>query len=55
MAKTVAHVCILVADIDKAIEDYRKIFGRISPELLERPAVKQIRWADDEKYVTAFF
>ena len=55
MAKTVAHLCILVADIDKAIEDYRKIFGRISPELLERPVVKQVRWADDEKYVTAFF
>jgi len=55
MAKTVAHICILVADIDRAIEDYRRIFSRVSPELLEREVVKQERWAEDEKYVTAFF
>ena len=55
MAKTVAHICILVADIDKAIEDYRKIFSRVSPELLEREVVKQERWAGDERYITAFF
>ena len=55
MAKTVAHICILVADIDRAIEDYRKLFGRVSPELLEREVVKQVRWAEDEKYITAFF
>ena len=55
MAKTVAHICILVADIDKAIEDYRKVFSTVCPELLEREVVKQVRWAEDEKYVTAFF
>jgi len=55
MGKTVAHICILVADIDRAIEDYRKIFGAVCPELLEREVVKQVRWAEDEKYVTAFF
>jgi methylmalonyl-CoA/ethylmalonyl-CoA epimerase len=55
MAKTVAHICILVADIDRAIEDYRKILSRVSPGLLERQVVKQERWAEDEKYITAFF
>jgi methylmalonyl-CoA/ethylmalonyl-CoA epimerase len=55
MAKTVAHLCILVADIDRAIEQYRRIFSAICPELLERDVVKQERWAGDEKYVTAFF
>jgi len=55
MTKTVAHVCILVWDIDKAIEDYTKMLGGISPELVERPVLKQVRWADDEKYITAFF
>ena len=30
MAKTVAHICILVADIDRAIADYKKIFAVVS-------------------------
>lgn len=55
MAKTVAHICILVADIDQAIENYRKILNRISPELAERRVVRQERWTEDEKYITAFF
>jgi len=55
MAKTIAHICILVADIEKAIEDYRRIFGRVSPGLLEREVVSQVRWAGGEKYITAFF
>jgi len=55
MAKTVAHICILVADIDKAIEDYKKMFSSISHELVEREVVKQVRWAENEKYITAFF
>lgn len=55
MAKTVAHICILVADIDRAIADYKKIFAVVSPGLVERKVVKQERWAENEKYVTAFF
>jgi len=55
MAKTVAHICILVADIDRAIQDYSRILGRVSPGLLERKVVKQERWAGAEKYLTAFF
>ncbi|MBP7342587.1 MAG: VOC family protein [Syntrophaceae bacterium] len=55
MAKTVAHICILVADIDRAIADYIKIFEVVSPGLVERKVVKQERWAANEKYITAFF
>ena len=55
MAETVAHICILVADIDRAIEDYSKIFGMASPGLVEQRVVKQERWTENEKYVTAFF
>jgi methylmalonyl-CoA/ethylmalonyl-CoA epimerase len=55
MAKTVAHICILVADIDRAIEDYKKIFNTVAPQLIERKVVKQERWAGNEKYITAFF
>lgn len=55
MAKTVAHICILVADIERAIEDYRAIFGAIAPGLIEGEVLKQERWAGVEKYVTAFF
>ncbi len=55
MAKTVAHICILVADIDRAIADYQKIFAVISPGLVERKVIKQERWAENEKYITAFF
>ncbi len=55
MARTVAHICILVADIDRAIEDYRKILSTVSPQLVERKVVKQERWTEDEKYITAFF
>ena len=55
MAKTVAHVCILVADIDRAIEDYRHMFREVSPGLVEQEVVKQERWTENEKYITAFF
>lgn len=55
MSKTVAHVCILVADIDQAVEDYGRIFRAVSPELVDGKVVKQERWAADEKYITAFF
>ena len=55
MGKTVSHICILVRDIDKAIEDYTKIFGVTAPQLLEQKVVKQERFAGKEKYITAFF
>jgi len=55
MAKTVAHICILVADIDRAIGEYSRLFARVSPGLVERKVIKQERWTENEKYVTAFF
>jgi len=55
MAKTVAHICILVRDIDKAIEDYTNILGAAAPQLLEHKAVKQERYAGKDKYITAFW
>jgi len=55
MGKTVSHICILVRDIDKAIEDYTKIFGVVAPQLLEREVLKQERFAGKDKYITAFF
>ncbi len=55
MAKTVAHICILVRDIDEAIEKYRSILSVVSPDLLKGKVVKQKRSADSEEYITAFF
>ena len=55
MARTVAHICILVHDIDEAIRRYANILGVVAPELLERKVVKQKRFAGDVAYITAFF
>jgi methylmalonyl-CoA/ethylmalonyl-CoA epimerase len=35
-----AHVCLLVKDLDKAIEDWTKIFGVLDPKHLEDRIVK---------------
>lgn len=49
-----AHVCLLVKDLDKAIEDWTKILNALDPGQLERPIVRydefeggedQMRWA----------
>jgi methylmalonyl-CoA epimerase len=59
MAKAVkhrlAHICILVKDIDQAIEHYTNILGAADPELLERKIAKQECYAGKDRYVTAFF
>jgi catechol 2,3-dioxygenase-like lactoylglutathione lyase family enzyme len=55
VAKTVAHICILVADIERAIQDFNRIFSRVAPGLVRKPAVRQERFTEDEKYITAFF
>jgi len=55
MAKTVAHVCILVKDIDQAIKHYTNIIDVATPQLFKREVVRQERYAGDEKYITAFF
>lgn len=55
MPRTLVHICILVKDIDRAIEHYRNIASVVSPQLLKRKVVRQERFAGDEKYITAFF
>lgn len=55
MAKTIAHICILVRDIDQAIEHYTKIASVVTPQLLKRKVIKQERYAGEDKYITAFF
>ena len=55
MAKTVAHICIIVWNIEEAIERYSNILGVVAPELLEGKVVKQRRFAGKNEYVTAFF
>ena len=59
MAKSIrhrlAHICILVKDIDQAIEHYTNILGAAAPELLEHRIAKQECYAGKDRYVTAFF
>ncbi|MDD5288729.1 MAG: VOC family protein [Dehalococcoidales bacterium] len=55
MARTVVHVCILVKDINQAIERYSNIVKVASFQLLKWKVVRQERFAEDEKYITAFF
>lgn len=49
-----AHVCLLVEDLDRAIEDWTKILGVLDPEQLEQQIVRyedfdgggdDVRWA----------
>ena len=59
MAKQVrhrlAHICILVKDIDEAIEHYTKILSATAPELLKEKISKEEAYAGQDRYVTAFF
>jgi len=50
-----AHICILVRDIDQAIEHYTDILGAVSPQLLKDKVTKEERVAGNDRYVTAFF
>lgn len=42
-----AHVCFIVKDLDKAVEDWTKILEVFDPGELEQPIVRQ-RWAAGE-------
>jgi len=50
-----AHICILVKDIDRAIEHYSNILSATAPALLERQVTKQECYAGEDRYITAFF
>jgi methylmalonyl-CoA/ethylmalonyl-CoA epimerase len=50
-----AHICVLVRDIDQAIDHYRKILSAVSPQLLKEEVKKEEQFAGKDRYVTAFF
>jgi catechol 2,3-dioxygenase-like lactoylglutathione lyase family enzyme len=56
MAKNrLAHICVLVRDIDQAINHYKNILSAVAPDLLEKEVTKEENFAGKDRYVTAFF
>ena len=55
MAKGLEHVCILVKDIDQAIEHYIKILRATAPDLLEQKLEKKEMYAGEDRFTTVFF
>ena len=55
MAKSLDHVCILVKDIDQAIERYTTILSVTAPKVLEQKVEKQESFAGQDRYLSAFF
>jgi methylmalonyl-CoA/ethylmalonyl-CoA epimerase len=43
-----AHVCLLVKDLDRAIEDWRRILAELDPAQLEAPIVRYDRFEAGE-------
>lgn len=43
-----AHICILVSDLDQAIEDWRRILSVMDPGQLEQPLVRYDRFEAGE-------
>ncbi|MDD4860265.1 MAG: VOC family protein [Dehalococcoidales bacterium] len=50
-----AHVCILVKDIDAAIDHYTHILKALAPQMLKGKIAKMPSRMDDIDYLTAFF
>ena len=55
MVQTLDHVCILVKDIDQAIEHYRNILSVCAPEVLKQKIEKYEAFAGEDRYVSALF
>src|SRR4030042_6886805 len=55
MAKTLDHVCILVNDIDEAIERYKKILSVCAPEVAKQTVEKYEAFAGKDKSLSALF
>jgi methylmalonyl-CoA/ethylmalonyl-CoA epimerase len=55
MAKSLDHVCILVKDIDQAMERYGKILSVMAPEALDKRVEKHEQHAGKDRYLTAVF
>jgi methylmalonyl-CoA epimerase len=49
-----AHICILVKDIDQAIGHYKNILSATAPQMLKRKMAKQESFAGKDRYLTAF-
>jgi len=54
-ANRLAHICILVRDIDQAISHYANILGGVSPDQFREKPIKKECFAGKDSYVTAFF
>ena len=50
-----AHICILVRDIDKAMEHYTRILSAVAPQMLRRKIAEQESYAGKDRYLTTFF
>lgn len=50
-----AHICLLVRDLDRAIEDWTKILAVVDPAQLEQPIVRQHWEAGDDVMESATF
>ncbi len=50
-----AHICILVRDIDQAIEHYARILGAVSSQQFTKKVTREECFAGKDRYVTAFF
>jgi methylmalonyl-CoA/ethylmalonyl-CoA epimerase len=55
MAKSLDHVCILVKDIDQAIEHYKKILSACAPEVANQKVKKYEAFARKDKYMSTLF
>lgn len=56
MAKSsVDHICILVKDIDQAIEHYANILGVVAPGVADLKIEKKDSFAGGDRYLTAVF
>ena len=55
MVKSLDHVCLLVKDIDEAIQHYTNILSVVAPEVVERKIEKRESYAGGDRYLTAVF
>jgi len=55
MAKSFDHICILVNDIDKAIERYKNILSVCAPEIVNQEINRYKSIAEGDESLTAIF
>lgn len=55
MSKPLNHICILVKDIDQAIQHYTAILKVAAPEYLQQKVNKIDSFAGQDKFISAFF